>query len=141
MRGSSWNLRLRRIMTIGVLAGTGLAAAGCMRSAPQPDGRTLYVRYCASCHGVGGTGDGPVAGTLKAVPTDLTALARSGRFDEQRLLAVIDGVREVETHGPREMPVWGAVFDDELQTAPHSGYTTLLRARVLVDYLRTIQEH
>jgi hypothetical protein len=140
MRGDSRNPRLHRDMAIGLLVITGLAGTGCVRSTPPPDGRTLYVRYCASCHGLGGRGDGPVAGGLKSVPTDLTALARHGGFDEQRLLAVIDGVREVQIHGPREMPVWGAVFDEELEGAPHARYTTLLRARVLVDYLRTIQQ-
>jgi len=140
MRGSTRNPWGRYITGIGLLGVLGLAGAACTRSAPPADGRTLYVRYCASCHGVGGKGDGPVAGALKSVPTDLTALAGSGHFDEDRLLAVVDGVREVQTHGPREMPVWGIVFDEELRAAPHSQYTTLLRARVLVDYLRTIQE-
>lgn len=140
MGGSARNPRVRYITGIGLLGILGLASAACTRNAPPPDGRTLYVRYCASCHGVRGKGDGPVAGALKSVPTDLTALARSGHFDEDRLLAVVDGVREVQTHGPREMPVWGVVFDEELQAAPHAHYTTLLRARVLVDYLRTIQE-
>ena len=40
------------------------------------------------------------------------------------------------------MPVWGAVFRDELEAESkrYRGYTALLKARSLVDYLRTIQE-
>ena len=29
-------------------------------------------------------------------------------------MMVIDGSREVAEHGPRDMPVWGAVFTKEL---------------------------
>jgi hypothetical protein len=55
-------------------------------------------------------------------------------------MAVIDGRREVRAHGSREMPVWGAVFEDELRQRPYPAYTGLLRTRSLVDYLRSIQE-
>jgi hypothetical protein len=105
-------------------------------------GDLLYRRYCASCHGVHGKGDGPVAASLQRPPSDLTTLARrsGGRFDERYVMAVIDGDRLVAEHGPREMPVWGIVFDQELRDEPHTRYTVLLRARVLSEYLRSIQE-
>jgi len=116
--------------------------AGCMRATPpHPAGDILYRRYCASCHGIGGTGDGPVAPSLRNRPTDLTTLAQrsGGRFDEAAAMAIIDGRQLVTEHGPREMPVWGVIFDQELKDEPFSGYTTLLQARVLADYLRSIQ--
>lgn len=108
----------------------------------QPSGALLYQRYCACCHGLSGTGDGPLAAELREPPTDLTTLARraGGRYDERDVIAVIDGRRAVAAHGPREMPVWGVVFDEELRDYPHTGYVTLLRARVLSDYLRSIQQ-
>jgi hypothetical protein len=53
---------------------------------------------------------------------------------------VVDGRRVVAAHGTREMPVWGAVFDEELKDRAYPGYTGLLRTRSLVDYLRSIQE-
>ena len=34
------------------------------RSLPVDLGAQLFVRYCASCHGVTGVGDGPVARAL-----------------------------------------------------------------------------
>lgn len=36
-------------------------------------GHTLYRGHCASCHGVGGRGDGPAAGGQRGQPGDLTA--------------------------------------------------------------------
>jgi mono/diheme cytochrome c family protein len=102
----------------------------------------MYQRYCASCHGTAGKGDGPVAQSLRRPPADLTTLAKraGGRFDEPTVLAIIDGRRQVAEHGPREMPVWGEVFDEALRGQLYTRYTGLLQSRVLVDYLRALQE-
>ncbi len=102
----------------------------------------MYQHYCASCHGDAGKGDGPVAASLQNPPPDLTKLAKraGGRFDETTVLAIIDGRRQVAVHGPRGMPVWGAVFDEELEGQPYTSYTGLLQSQLLVDYLRSLQE-
>lgn len=117
-----------------------LACAG--ESGPEPTGQALYLRHCASCHGVSGEGDGPVAAGLQKRPSDLTTIARrsGGRYDEARVLRVIDGRRAVSEHGPREMPVWGAVFADDLESRPHGAYTVLLHGRALTDYVRSLQK-
>ena len=124
----------------------GLAAAllalGCSsRSVEEPSGREVYLRHCASCHGDLGTGDGPVAASLRRPPTDLTRIAQraGGSFDERRVMQVIDGRALVAEHGTRSMPVWGVVFEEELEGEPYAGYTSLLRSRNLTDYLRSIQ--
>lgn len=120
-----------------------LALMACGGSAEEPwppTGRELYVRYCASCHGMSGKGDGPVAASLSRPPSDLTTLAQQGRFDQANLMAIIDGRRVVPAHGTREMPVWGAVFGAEFEDEPYAEYTVLLHAETLVEYLRTIQE-
>ena len=124
----------------------GLAAAllalGCSsRSVEEPSGREVYLRHCASCHGDLGTGDGPVAASLRRPPADLTEIARraGGSFDERRVMQVIDGRALVAEHGTRSMPVWGVVFEEELEGEPYAGYTSLLRSRNLTDYLRSIQ--
>jgi hypothetical protein len=60
---------------------------------------------------------------LRRPPRDLTTLARrrGGRFDERYVIAVIDGQQLVAEHGPRDMPVWGIVFDEELHDQPYTG--------------------
>ena len=119
----------------------GLTACGDSAEEPwPPTGEELYVRHCASCHGISGKGDGPVAPSLGKPTPDLTTLARQGRFDEANLMAIIDERRVVPIHGPREMPVWGAVFSSGLEDAPYPEYTTLLHTESLVEHLRSIQE-
>jgi hypothetical protein len=75
-------------------------------------------------------------------PADLTQIAKrgGGHFDEANVLAAIDGRRAVAAHGPREMPVWGAVFGDELKGQAYPEYVNLLQSRALMDYLRSLQE-
>lgn len=119
-----------------------LIAAGCSsRYLEEPAGREVYLRHCASCHGEAGRGDGPVATTLRRAPADLTAIAQrnGGSFDEVRVMQVIDGRSLVTEHGTRDMPVWGIVFEEELEGEPYAGYTSLLRSRNLTDYLRSFQ--
>jgi mono/diheme cytochrome c family protein len=103
----------------------------------------MFVRYCASCHGTEGRGDGPLAGALTRPPADLTRLAAKsgGHYDERAVMSVIDGRRPVVEHGTREMPVWGAIFEEEGQGKPYPAFHSLLQSRLLVDYLATIQAH
>jgi mono/diheme cytochrome c family protein len=133
--------RGRRLLVL--LAGPLVSLTACRESPDEPwppTGQELYVRHCASCHGISGKGDGPVAPSLNRPTPDLTTLARQGRFDEANLMAIIDGRRVVPIHGPREMPVWGAVFSAGHEEEPYQEYTTLLHTETLVEYLRTIQE-
>src|SRR5512139_953528 len=75
-------------------------------------GAQLYQRYCASCHGREGRGDGPVASTFKAAVPDLTLLARrrGNQFPRDVVRRVIDGQEIRPQHGSRMMPVWGQEF-------------------------------
>jgi mono/diheme cytochrome c family protein len=117
--------------------------AGCGREVSvAQDGRDTFLRYCASCHGSEGRGDGPLAGSLTKPPADLTQLARrnGGRFDESAVMATIDGRRQVAAHGTRDMPVWGAIFEEEGRGEPYPAYQGLLKSRFLVDYLATLQQ-
>jgi mono/diheme cytochrome c family protein len=117
-----------------------LAACG-QEPAAEASGRDMYVRYCASCHGSEGRGDGPLAPSLTRLPADLTQLAKKngGNYDERAVMSAIDGRREVVEHGTRDMPVWGAVFEEEGRGEPYPAYHGLLQSRLLVDYLATIQ--
>ena len=118
-----------------------LAACGREASVAR-DGHDTFLRYCASCHGEGGRGDGPLAASLTKPPTDLTQLAarNGGRYDEHAVMAAIDGRRSIPAHGTRDMPVWGAIFEEEGRGEPYPAYQSLLKSRFLVDYLATIQK-
>ena len=117
-------------------------AAGCVDERTDPrTGAELFRRYCAACHGTSGRGDGPLADTLRTPPADLTRIAEraGGQFDETAVMMKIDGRRLVAEHGPSEMPVWGAVFQQEHVGEPLALYGPTLDARALADYLRTLQ--
>jgi mono/diheme cytochrome c family protein len=76
-------------------------------------GTESYEFYCASCHGRGGTGDGPVAAALRVRPADLTTLSErnGGDFPRERVMAYITGSgRRIEAHGESDMPIWGPAF-------------------------------
>ena len=130
-------------MRIGGIALLLVLFAACGRGgAVDPSGRDTYLRYCASCHGPEGRGDGPLAASLTKRPADLTQIAKKsgGHYDERAVMSVIDGRRPVVEHGPRDMPVWGAIFEEEGRGEPYPRYQGLLKSRFLVDYLATIQE-
>jgi mono/diheme cytochrome c family protein len=106
-------LRLTGAVLMGgaVLSGASRSAAGQTRPArvdPQ-SGLYLFRVFCASCHGLTATGDGPVSDLLKRPPGDLTQIARraGGSFPRDAVIRTIDGRSLVPAHGPREMPIWG----------------------------------
>jgi hypothetical protein len=117
----------------------GLALAGC-REAPRTElGAAQYREHCASCHGAIDASGG-VTGRKPDAP-DLTSLAaRFGsplRRDE--LAAFIDGRREVQAHGTREMPVWGARLYESYPQTPGTEAVRGGTVQLLVDYLESVQ--
>jgi mono/diheme cytochrome c family protein len=105
---------MRPIALAAVLAAAFATSSLALAAEPEPEppavtGAHLYMNYCASCHGVGGRGDGPLVMVLVAKPANLTRLAEKyGRpLPVDKLAAFIDGRTDVKAHGPREMPVWG----------------------------------
>jgi mono/diheme cytochrome c family protein len=119
---------------------TGLLAA----RRPSPDvteGRVLYTRYCASCHGLTADGRGPVAPLLSRPPADLRRLAaRYGSpLPADRIARFIDGRDDVGAHGARDMPVWGERFrvPEPEQSGRKPGIDPRIRAIVL--FLASVQ--
>lgn len=137
---SRW-LRESNQLSVGCLLVLTLVLACGASEPPAPTGKVLYLRHCASCHGQSGRGNGPVAGSLRTPPADLTTIAAraGGRFDESRVMRIIDGRRVVAEHGTREMPVWGTAFTHELERERNTAYTVLLQGRALTDYVRSLQ--
>ena len=97
--------------SIGALAyavGLSLLGSNALAQSAPDYGKTEYESNCASCHGLGGKGDGPLSESFRTKPADLTTLAKrnDGVFPSQRVYEIIDGRQEVKAHGPRTMPVW-----------------------------------
>lgn len=121
---------------------SGTAGAQELPEAEASTGRKLYVRYCSSCHGPQGQGDGPAAPALRTPPADLTRIAqrRGGEFPEAEITAYIDGQQFVRAHGSREMPVWGVRFGEQFGGGSVGEEFARGRLHVLVKYLETIQK-
>ena len=121
----------------------------CASSAVVPQetitGSDEYRISCASCHGVGGKGDGQMASILTLKPADLTTLTKKnqGEFPETRVYGIIDGREAFYGHGDRAMPVWGIryLLEHALRYGGDSS-EQVVRARItkLVNYIRSIQK-
>jgi hypothetical protein len=133
-----------------IVAGAVASLVAACASAPPPQrevakmsGLEMYQQFCASCHGVGGEGDGPVAPLVKIHVPDLTRIAQrdGGEFPAEDVRRTIDGRFERPAHGPRDMPVWGWQFynSTSLHDADERARVDALLGR-LVDYLRSMQK-
>lgn len=124
------------------LAAAVLALHATAATAADPsDGRSLYLEYCAVCHGADAKGGGPMAPELRSAPADLTRLDEKygTPLAKPRLVEVIDGRDMVRSHGSTEMPVWGKQL---LQgVPPGAGTEAHKRGTILqiVDWLDTVQ--
>ena len=102
-------------------------------------GSDLFQFYCATCHGPGGQGDGPVVPSLKKQPPDLTTIAarNGGHFPSEALVRFVSGEdRPVAAHGSREMPVWGPIFQS---LEPHDRLTRI-RIENVVAFIESTQK-
>ena len=101
------------------------------------EGVDTFRAYCAVCHGEQARGNGPAATALKKVPADLTGIAKrnNGKFSQTDVEAVIAGTQVLASHGSREMPIWGPVF----QALAADPAFAKLRVANLIEYLRSIQ--
>jgi len=105
------------------------------------NGDQLFQRFCASCHGKLGYGDGPVSPSIKVLIPDLTQLSKraGGSFPADRVREIIDGRAVLPAHGTRPMPVWG--YELEAQVPPEQSGREVAQGLIdrLVEYLRSIQ--
>jgi mono/diheme cytochrome c family protein len=105
-----------------------------------PTGAYLFRTYCASCHGPGAQGDGPLASAMRRKPANLTEILKrnDGVYPSDKVFRIIDGRSKVAGHGGTDMPVWGEVF----KRAVDGGDPEAVKARIeaLVAFLETIQQ-
>jgi mono/diheme cytochrome c family protein len=102
-------------------------------------GAYAYRTYCASCHGTGGKGDGPLSENLRFQPPDLTLISKrnGGEFPTETIHRIVDGRKPLPGHGGPEMPIWGDAFRNA-----DTGYDDAKvkeRIRSVVEYLRALQ--
>ena len=102
-------------------------------------GKKEFVAYCASCHGSGGKGDGPVVNFLKRKPIDLTQLTKNNdnSFPFDRIWGVFDGSYQFDEHGSSEMPIWGYRF---VREEDESSNAAKAKALNIILYIQVIQE-
>jgi len=127
----------------------GLAAVLFLPSLPSlaaeaaPAGQRTYMRYCASCHGQDGTGNGPVSRNMTTKPANLTLLDKNngGKFPYEHVLQVIQLQVDVPAHGYEDQPVWGDGLSVLDQIGP-MGSGTENRAKIdeLTQYIKSIQQ-
>jgi mono/diheme cytochrome c family protein len=106
------------------------------------EGQHLYLRYCASCHGMDGLGGGPVAKSLKNPPANLRLLADKygSPLPAAALAELIDGRKAVRAHGTSDMPVWDArLYGTSAGDKGEPGISDAIRK--IVAYLNSIQVH
>lgn len=131
---------MRNAMLCGLLAGLAVGGAAMAETPGQAD----YERYCASCHGLEGTGHGPMRAVLTLPPTDLTALSadNDGVFPLERVVKRIDGRDPLVAHGS-PMPVYGSFLDHgkgvTLEMPSGEKIMTTQPVADLVAYIRGLQ--
>ena len=110
-------------------------------AAESDQGRAYFLRYCASCHGVEGKGNGTVSRSLKIKPADLTQLQQrnKGQFPLEKVMATIDGRTRIEAHGESKMPVWGELFEKEATPQKDPTAAATVKVKVIADYVATLQ--
>jgi mono/diheme cytochrome c family protein len=117
---------LLSLSVAAVALGSGLAVmSACARASPSAtEGRSLYLSNgCASCHGLSGRGDGPVARSLGVRPTDLRNPALFSRGSEEGAIArtLAEGILDAgantselhHTHHELSMPSYAHLTDAE----------------------------
>ncbi|MGY9047194.1 hypothetical protein P775_27995 [Puniceibacterium antarcticum] len=134
-------------ISFALSAAAALMIAACAPSNTMPspeDGRTLYLSYCAVCHGKDAKGDGLMARAMAKPPKDLTLISvRHGdKFPRARVMSTIDGyARSTKMAGPN-MPEFGELLKGDL--VPYDSgdgrmTPTPRRLVALAEYLETIQ--
>jgi mono/diheme cytochrome c family protein len=109
-------------------------------------GKNEYLASCASCHGVRGKGDGPVADWLSRPPADLTMLTENKKTCFRSRASTTSSMAEAESQCMREMPVWGEVYAGGVRSrAPRAmseeKIDAMVRVRIfeLIEYISTFQ--
>ncbi|MCW8944514.1 MAG: cytochrome c [Sedimenticola sp.] len=102
------------VMLLFLLQGYAVVAATGQPATPDEisKGRTLYERFCLSCHGENGVGESPIPkyirapGYLTAMPLNETSHAWH-HSDEQLVDTILNGLQRT-----KRMPSWKGVLSE-----------------------------
>jgi mono/diheme cytochrome c family protein len=98
---------------------------GALAPADLEQGRAIYERHCADCHGVEGRGDGKLAISLSPRPGNLISAQTSAKSDQDLLKIIANGRPRTAMEGWKDR-----LSDDEQRAA-------LAYIRSLVRFTRT----
>jgi mono/diheme cytochrome c family protein len=153
MRSSQWGGAAVSVVALfACLSATSVRAD----DAAIAQGKQLYMKYCASCHGPGGKGDGVVGTMMTPKASDLTQLAKrnGGKFPFYEVMQIINGRTPTgqqenaslpglpKAHGDAAMPVWGEIFSrDELSKGTSLDLQLQATGKIMLitEYLESIQ--
>jgi cytochrome c oxidase cbb3-type subunit 3 len=130
-------------LTMGALLVAGWVAFTRLATRPEPPppaiandpllvrGREIYLDRCATCHGPGGRGDGPLSkGLIGPPPRNLAQDPwKHGDRPEQVLLVIGDGVKDAQ------MPGWSGNYGPEDLKAV-AAYVYQVAGKAVPDALR-----
>jgi mono/diheme cytochrome c family protein len=154
MMRSRWGGLVVMVAAVGLMSARSVAGA---ESMGVTHGQKLYTKYCASCHGANGKGDGPKAASTTPKASDLTQIAKQngGKFPFYEVMLLIEGRSPTsqsadtslpglpKAHGDPKMPVWGEVFNRDDMGAQGSSLDLQLQTTgkimMITEYLQSIQ--
>lgn len=87
---------MNRYMAVGMLLGWISVGIGQVLATPVmpmtlEQGRTIYERHCAECHGPEGRGDGRLATSLSPRPGNLISAQTAAKSDQELLKIIAKG--------------------------------------------------
>lgn len=129
-------------MKHAILTAAMIVCAGAAQAQEADPGKEAFRTYCSTCHGVDGLGDGSMTEVMSVPVPDLTQLSANndGVFPMLEVIHIIDGRTGLRGHGT-PMPLYGALFDDEIDDAGPYGAPIYTRGKILsiAYYLEAIQ--
>lgn len=113
-----------------------------IQQTPADSGQKMFTSYCAACHGINGTGNGPAAQALKTPPANLTLLSQKnqGVFPSKHVASVLQFGVENPAHGTAVMPIWGNLMLTLYPSNQDSAALVNQRIFTLTEYLKKIQK-
>jgi len=127
------------LVILSLMAGPALA-----QEADPANGFALFRANCATCHGLGARGDGPMTSILTITPPDLTQVsaANGGVFPLADVVRRIDGRDMILAHGGA-MPIFGFILEDESGVIDDAEGTPVFTKQSVIDiaaWLEAVQE-